>query len=64
MNKGKELLNLWEEIGTSVAAMMGTMPINVAGKEQPSKEGKKREKKAVLGYKYKKIRGFKNKEGA
>ena len=47
-------------INTGTSAF-GVQPINLAGKEMPSKkydkEGKKREKKAQLGYKYKKIWG-------
>ena len=56
---------LLEDLGggmnTGISGMMDTQPINLAGKEMPSKgytkEGKRREKKAYLGYKYRKIWG-------
>lgn len=53
-----------EEIATGVAGMMDVQPINVVGKDHPSKyekQGKKREKKAQLNYKYMKIRNKKGK---
>lgn len=62
IKKGKveEALEILEEIATGIAGMMDTQPNPLAGSGQPSKysrEGKKREKKAQLGYKYKKIWG-------
>ena len=60
----EELMTTLEEIGTSIASMMGTEPINLAGKEMPSKkyskEGKKSEKNAMYKYKYKKTRSKAN----
>ena len=54
--KYKEIL---EEIATSIAATMSPTPNNIIGAENPSarydKQGKRRQKNAVLGYKYKKI---------
>ena len=59
----KEILNLYEEIATSIAGMMGQQPINLAGKEMPSKkyskETKNKQHNAMLGYKYQKSRNFK-----
>lgn len=61
MAKYDNIIDLFEEIGTSISAMMGgVIPVNVAGKEMPSKYTKQssggKQKRAVLGYKYKKIR--------
>lgn len=50
MKTGKELL---EDIGTGIADMMGTQPIDVIGR----KERKGTEKKATYNYKYKKSKG-------
>lgn len=55
--KLQEALELLEEIATGIAGMMDTQPINLAGKEMPSKyskETKNKQKKAQLGYKYRK----------
>ena len=52
-----------EEICITAAGMMDTQPINLAGKEMPSKyekQGKLKQKKAQLGYKYMKIRNKKD----
>ena len=59
----RDTIKLCEDTGgfnTSIAGMMDSQPITLAGKEQPSKkynkETKNSEKKAMLGYKYKKSR--------
>lgn len=47
------------EMCTTTAGMMGVEPINLAGKEMPSKkyenQSKHRQKKAQLNYKYQKV---------
>ena len=61
------LENLLEDLGAGMGlntstSVMAPYPITLAGQEQPSKytkEGKKRQKKAQLGYKYKKTWGKK-----
>ena len=58
------IIKLTEDAGismnTSIAGMMDSQPITLAGEEQPSKKYKKEtknsEKKAMLGYKYQKSR--------
>ena len=46
-------IKLLEDIGTGIADMMGTQPIDVVGR----KERKGTEKKATYNYKYKKSKG-------
>lgn len=55
--KLSEALELLEEIATGIAGMMDTQPNPLAGSEQPSKytkQSKNKQKKAQLGYKYRK----------
>ena len=59
IKKGKveEALELLEEIATGIAGMMDVQPTPLAGSEQPSrytKQSKNKQKKAQLGYKYRK----------
>ena len=62
------LEDLLEDLGgglnTSIAGMMDTQPINLAGKVMPSytKEKRNTQKKAQLGYKYQKLRRRKKDE--
>lgn len=55
IKKLEENFNSLNEICTSVATM-APFPVGLAGKEQPSKNKKGKEKRAMLGYKYMKIR--------
>ena len=56
------IIDTIEEMINTSTAVMAPYPTPVVGQTNPSKyekQGKKREKKAVLGYKYKKLRGNK-----
>lgn len=55
IKKLEENFNKLDEVCTSVA-VMAPFPVDLAGKEQPSKNKKGKQKKAMLGYKFMKIR--------
>ena len=54
--KGESLLDILEEIGTSIAAMMDVQPTPLVGATSMAKQKKGKQKRGQLGYKYLKIR--------